>query len=203
MALPMPTRRFTADEYERMGATGIIGADERVELIRGEIVAMNPIGGPHAHCVTRLMQLLVRMDLDGVLVMVQNPVRLPDDSEPVPDLMLMRDRDYDEQIPTGADILIVIEVSDATRAYDRKVKLPLYAGVGIPEAWIVDIVAGCIERYTLPNADGYQLTMRSERGGQIESTAVPALIVPVDAILGPPKTRPPNRSERGGNERND
>jgi Uma2 family endonuclease len=189
MALPLRSRRFTVDEYEHMGAVGIIRADERVELIRGEIVAMSPIGGPHAHCVTRLMELLVHMGLAGVRVMVQNPVRLPDDSEPVPDLMLIRDRDYHEQLPTGADILIVIEVSDSTRTYDRKVKLPLYAEVGIPEAWIADIVAGRIERYTFPNANGYQMTMRSERGGQIESAAIPALTLPVDAILGPPKAR--------------
>ena len=58
MAWPMRTRRFTTAEYERMGEAGIFGPDERVELIRGEIVGMRANGGPHFHCVTRLNRLL-------------------------------------------------------------------------------------------------------------------------------------------------
>ena len=52
-------RRFTLDEYHRMGEAGILNEDDRVELIRGEIVQMSPIGIAHAACVARLTEILL------------------------------------------------------------------------------------------------------------------------------------------------
>jgi Uma2 family endonuclease len=69
-------RRFTAEEYHRMGEVGILRDDERVELIEGEIVEMNPIGGRHAACVRMLTRLLGRSLGDELLLDVENPIRL-------------------------------------------------------------------------------------------------------------------------------
>jgi len=183
MAAPLPHYRFTVADYEQMVAAGILDEDDRVELIDGEIIAMSPIGPRHAHCVTLLTRLLSRQVPEDVLLAVQNPIRLPDDSEPQPDVALLRFSDYSRMLPTPDDVLVVIEVADTSRGYDRDTKLPLYAAAGIAEAWLVDLAANRIERHTEPGADGYQTIIRAGRGAVVASVAVPALVVPVDAVL--------------------
>src|SRR5215211_5159453 len=88
---------------------------------RGDIVEMSPIGGRHAMCVIRLTRSLVREVGDVAIVSVRNPVKLDERTEPQPDLTLIRDRDYRESLPMPEDVLLLIEVSDTTLAYDRGV----------------------------------------------------------------------------------
>jgi Uma2 family endonuclease len=183
MPITMPRYRFTIADYELMGQAGILTEDDHVELIEGEIVKMSPIGPRHLNCVMLLTRLLVRQVSDDILVGVQNPIRLPGDSQPEPDLSLIRaDRDR-SVVPGISDVLVVIEVSDSTLAYDRDVKFPLYAAAGIPEAWLVDLAAGRIERHTEPGATGYRAIIRAERGDTIASATVPTLAIAVEAIL--------------------
>jgi Uma2 family endonuclease len=132
-------RRFTVYDYHRMGEAGILHEDDRVELIEGELVEMTAIGTRHFSCVNRLNRLLVMTVGDEAIVSVQNPVRLNEYNEPQPDLTMIRPRDYRESLPIPADVLLLIEVSDTTLAYDRGVKLPLYARAGVREVWIVDL----------------------------------------------------------------
>ena len=68
--------KFTADQYEQMATTGILGEDDRVELINGEIVEMAAIGIRHALCVDRLNMLFARRVGPEIVVSVQNPLRL-------------------------------------------------------------------------------------------------------------------------------
>jgi len=75
-------------------------------------------------------------------------------------------------------------VSDTTRDYDRETKLPLYAAAGIPETWLVDLVANRIERHTEPEPDGYHLIARFGRRALVESVIVPSLTVSADIVLG-------------------
>lgn len=184
MASSAARRRFTTAEYERMAETGILPEDDRSELIAGEIIQMNPIGGRHIQAVNRLNRLLSHIAGEQALVSVQNPIRLSDDSEPQPDLTLLRDRDYVGEIPAAADVLLAIEVADSSLDYDRGRKLPLYAAAGISEAWLIDLAAGSVERHTEPRADGYRLIARASRGERLASTVMPTLILTVDAILG-------------------
>ncbi len=184
MALPMPHHRFSITEYERMVEVGILTEDDRVELINGEIIAMSPIGPRHVDSVGILSRLLTFAVPSDVLVLVQSPVRLPDTTEPEPDIALVRFARYRRALPEPNDVFALIEVSDTTRDYDRNTKLPLYAAAGIPEAWLVDIAADRIERHTEPAADGYQLIRYFGRGTLVESVAVPTLAIPVDEILG-------------------
>lgn len=117
-----------------MGEAGILREGERVELIEGEIVKMNPFGGRHIRCVNELNWLLGQQIRDeGIRVSVQNPVRLNGGLEPQPDLAVIRAGDYANSPPGPEDVLLVIEVSDTTLGYDRNVKLPLYARAGIGE----------------------------------------------------------------------
>src|SRR5438309_410007 len=82
-ACPAP-HRFSVDDYHRMIDAGILGENDRVELIHGEVVTKMPIGDPHTACVKRLNRLFNTRVADRTLVSVQDPVRLAD-SEPEPD----------------------------------------------------------------------------------------------------------------------
>jgi Uma2 family endonuclease len=176
-------RRFTVHEYHRMAEVGILHEDDRVELIEGELIEMAAIGTRHFTCVNGLNRFLVRSVGDEAIVSVQNPVRLDEYGEPQPDLAVIRTRDYRESLPMPEDVLLLIEVSDTTLAYDRGVKLPMYARKGIREAWIVDLNAGAVERHTEPSGNCYRLTARAGRGEALASTALPKVVITVDAVL--------------------
>lgn len=177
-------RRFTVYDYHRMGEAGILHEDDRVELIEGEIVEMAAIGTRHFTCVNGLTRLLVRTVGDEAIVSVQNPVRLSESNEPQPDLAVIRARDYRRSLPTPEDVLLLIEVSDTTLAYDHNTKLPLYAQASIPEVWIVDLTGETIERHTEPSGDVYRHTERARRGETLTSVALPDIAISVDAVLG-------------------
>lgn len=154
-----PTRRrFDVDAYYRMAEAGVLGDARRVELIDGEIIDLAAIGSPHAAVTNRLVRGFARAAADGlVLLTVQNPLRLDAYNEPQPDLMLLRPRadDYRTSHPGAADVLLLAEVSETSLAYDRGVKLPLYARFGVPEVWIVDLVGGAVEVYREPKDGAY------------------------------------------------
>jgi Uma2 family endonuclease len=177
-------RRFTVHEYHRMGEAGILHEDDRVELTEGEIVEMAAIGTRHFSCVNGLNRLLVRDGGDTAIFSVQNPVRLDEHTEPQPDLAVLRTRDYRRSLPGPEDVLLLIEVSDTTLPYDRRVKLPLYARAGIREVWIVDLAGEVLELYTDPSGDGYRSSKQARRGETVESTALTELALRVDAVLG-------------------
>ena len=177
-------RRFTVHDYHRMGEARILHEDDRLELIEGEIVEMAAIGTRHFSCVNRLNRLLVISVGDEAVISVQNPVRLNEHTELQPDLAVIRPRDYRESLPEPDDVLLLIEVSDTTLAYDRGVKLPLYAKAGITEVWIVDLAGETIGRYTGPSGEGYRRADRLRRGQTLESISLPGLTPSVDEVLG-------------------
>jgi len=178
-------RRFTVEEYHRMGEAGILREDERVELIEGEILEMNPIGGRHMRCVNESNWLLGQQIRDrGLRVSVQNPIRLNGGLEPQPDLAVIRAGNRADSLPGPEDVVLVIEVSDTTLGYDRNVKLPLYARAGIGEAWIVDLPNEAIERHNDPSEEGYRRMERVGRKHSLSSEALPNLALRADLVLG-------------------
>lgn len=178
-------RRFNVHEYHRMAEAGILHEDDRVELIDGEIVETSPIGGRHALYVSLLNRLLVRGVGDRALISPQNPVRLDEHHEPQPDLAAIKDRAYGRSLPAPEDTLLLMEVSDTTLAYDRSVKLPIYAQANIPEVWILDVNGGKLERHTGPSGDLYRHTGLARSGEALASTTLPDLTLTVDDVLGP------------------
>lgn len=176
-------RRFTVEEYHKMGEAGILREGDRVELIDGEVVEMNPIGWRHARSVSHLNMKLVRAVGDRYIVGVQNPITLSQHGEPQPDLMI-----YNEpppgRLPGPEEVLVLIEVSDPTLSYDRNVKLPRYALASIPEVWIVDLQGETVERHNDPRDGVYRRTEKARRGDQLASEALPGLLVPVNDALG-------------------
>lgn len=181
--------RFTAEEYRAVAEAGILGEDDRVELVDGEIVDMAPIGGRHLSCVVALTHLLVERSGGRFFVSVQNPVRLSERDEPQPDLTLLRSRPEPQaSAPPGAgEVLVAIEVSDTTLSYDTDVKLPLYARAGIPEAWVVDLgrgTRGTVEVHSEPGPGGYRAARSFGAGEQVVCATVEGLSLPVDEVLG-------------------
>ena len=176
-------RRFTAEEFLRLAEVGILHENDRVELIDGEIIEMAAIGPDHAGAVTKLTRVVARQLPDAFLASVQNPIHLAGTYLPQPDLAVVRDRAYQRQHPAPADVLLVVEVADSSRDYDRSTKLPLYAAAGIPEAWLVDLVLYRLERHTEPRNGTYHRIAIAERGETLPSTSVPELTLPVSAIL--------------------
>ncbi len=186
MAVALTRHRFTVDEYHWMARVGILGEDDRVELIDGEIVEMVPIGPTHVGSVIRFTGRLVRQYGDLAEVSVQNPVRLGEYSEPEPDLVLLRPRadSYRLALPTPADVLLVVEVADTSLAVDRRVKLPLYARAGILETWLVDLRHHRLHVHREPRADGYRVTRTLRRGERIAPLAFPDREIAVADLLG-------------------
>jgi Uma2 family endonuclease len=111
-------------------------------------------------------------------------VQLGEHEEPEPDAAVVRARNYGDDLPTARDVLLLIEVSDTSLGYDRARKLPLYARAGIPESWVVDLQGEAIERHTNPVGGRYRVTVRVGRGEEIESLAVPGLMLKADEVLG-------------------
>ncbi len=185
MEAPITRHRFTVHDLDAMIQSGLIEEGSRIELIDGELIEMAAIGPKHYYCVGRLLDLLAAAKEPGDVLGVQGPIRLSMRNQPEPDLAIVRVPSA-QALPTPADTLLVIEVSDTTRIRDRSKKLPLYAGAGILEAWIVDLVAERIERYTEPVGGTYQIVAPVVRGEWIESTVLPGLILDVNAVLGPP-----------------
>ena len=151
-------RLFNREEYHRMGEVGILKPTDRVELIRGEIVEMSPIGDRHVAFVDNLTMLLAPRLVGRAIVSVQNPVALADDTEPQPDLKVLRRRPapYKDGTAWGEDVLLLIEVAETSLRYDRSTKLRLYAEAGIPEYWVVDCVGESVEVHRTPHAGGYR-----------------------------------------------
>jgi Uma2 family endonuclease len=179
--------RFSVEDFYRMAEAGIFTEDDRVELIEGEVVEMPPIGPLHAGTVNILAGLLSRAVAERAVVAVQNPVRLEPDSEPLPDLAVLKYRPdgYSRSHPGPDDVLLVIEVADTTVAYDRGVKLPLYGRSGIREAWLVDLAAGKVEVYREPSPDGYRLIRISAPGESLSPLALPDISIDLGDVLGP------------------
>ena len=152
--------QLTVEQYDRMIECGIFddGRQCRLELIRGEIREMNPIGPPHEEIVDRLTLWSVRsVAAGGVRVRVQNSVGLPElGSAPQPDIVWVVDRDYSRGRPTPPDVLLVIEVAESSLKYDCGQKAELYAEAGIADYWVVNLPEQSIEVRRDPAAGRYR-----------------------------------------------
>ena len=199
LALHAPKKRlFTRKEYHAMGKAGILGHQERVELLEGEIIAMSPVGDRHMSCTRRLNHLFAELNAARrAIVSVQDPIATSS-SEPEPDIALLAFQEdlYDFRKPAPRDVLLLIEVSDSSLDYDRNVKLPYYAQVGIPEVWIANLRADRIESYTDPSPEGYRSTRIYQPGDTISPTAFPDFQINVDDII-PARPNPEPYTQNG------
>ncbi len=186
MNVKLVHHRFTVKQYDQMIAAGVFHEDDRLELLGGEIIEMSPTGMFHAACVKRLNQVFSQQLGAKAIVGVQDPIHLDRHSEPEPDVVLLNPRPdfYMQGHPEPEDVFLVVEVAETSLAYDREVKLPLYARAGIMEVWIVDVGQSTLEVYRQPVVDKYTETIRLVSGDSISPQAFPDLTIQVEQITG-------------------
>ena len=148
-------KRFTLDEYHRLGELGFFHEDDHIELINGEIIEMAAKGTADETCLQNLLRELPKLVGDRATLQSQAPIALPPNSEPEPDFAILQNRDdnYLSAHPKAADVLLVMEVSDSSLGYDQDVKIPLYAQAGITDYWIFNLFDSYLEAYSVPYQD--------------------------------------------------
>lgn len=142
--------QWTVEQYQKAGELGWFEG-QRVQLIEGKVIEMNPMGEPHAVGMGKLQRQFNRNLPDSLFVRGQSPIHINATSAPEPDIAVV-DAVIVGQRPTTARL--VVEVSDATLAFDRTTKATLYASAQIPEYWILDVNARSLEvlREPIPDA---------------------------------------------------
>ena len=179
-------RLFTVAEYMAMGEAGILGEDERIELLAGEIIKMAPIGNPHLFCTDALTMLLVPALVGRAVVRVQGSIQLDDYGAPEPDIVVLRPRpDYYAGSAMPADVLLLIEVADSSLEYDRGFKLALYAAAGIPELWIANLRTGEVETCANPVGTEYTSVRTVSADGSISPQAFPDMTLELRQFMPP------------------
>ena len=170
------TLKLTVSQYDQMVAKGAFDElDQKIELIEGEIHAMNPAGPRHDHVIEYLNHWSVRnTDYDRVRVRVQSGLSLPEqESRPEPDLLWVRADHPADRHPIAEEVLLLIEVSDSSIGVDRQRKADLYARGGIPEYWVFDLGEHSIHVFREPSASGYSTIATYPPGRKLSSLAVP------------------------------
>lgn len=149
---PKPLK-VTLEMYYKMAETGILEPNKRYELLEGVIFELMPIGPQHATKVKKLETQLEKCLGDKAVVFTQHPFQMPDSSEPQPDILVVKPplERYEERHPLPEDVLLIIEISDSTLRKDKTDKLALYASVGIPEYWILNLKKMQLEVNRVPD----------------------------------------------------
>lgn len=145
-------KRFTINEYHQLIELGFLQESDRIELIRGELMQMVAKGTPHTVCGSILCRQLDRLLGDRAVIRGQDPITLPNQSEPEPDVAIARGKDEDYLVhhPYPEDIFLVIEISDSTLNYDQTTKLEVYAEAGVSNYWIINLNVRQLECYSQP-----------------------------------------------------
>jgi len=177
--------RFSVAEYHRIAEAGVLPAGARVELLGGQIIDMSPIGPFHGGVTNFLNQTFSAAAQGRWIVSVQNPVRLDDQSEPQPDLILLRPAAdfYRRRHPGPDDILLLVEASESTLEMDRKEKLPAYGRAGIAEVWIVNLNELTVEIFLEPQFTGHASKVTLREGDVARPSAFPDVRVDVAELL--------------------
>jgi Uma2 family endonuclease len=149
-----PLGRLPVETYEAMITSGLLGEEDRLELIEGALVAKMTKGRRHSRGSMKCWQAILAALPAGWHVEVETPVRLPArDSMPEPDVSVVRGEidDHADQDPGPPDVALVVEVSDATLAADRALAAT-YLGGGIPTYWLLNVRDRQLEIYSEPGA---------------------------------------------------
>jgi Uma2 family endonuclease len=183
----VPRHRLTVRDYHRLAEAAVLGEDDRVELLEGQLVDMPAIGPRHALAVDALTELLVFAVAGQAVVRVQNPIVLDDNSEPQPDFTLVRRpwQGYPNAHPTPPDVYLLIEVADSSLEFDLGAKLEIYARAGIREFWVVDLTRNLVLVHRSPSeSDGkYNSITTVDMSGMLQVEALPGVTIPAVQIF--------------------
>lgn len=178
--------RFTLEKYHRLIEAGLLGEEDRVELLEGVIAEMSPQDPPHAYALSQLNTLLVRrLDERAWRVRIQLPLTLVGDSEPEPDLAVVPRLEELRAPWHPAHAALVIEVADSPMRKDRLLKTRIYARSHIPEYWILDVEHRRITRFSDPDAHGrrYRKEELFEHEQTLRSLQLPEIELPLSSLF--------------------
>ncbi|RTG91792.1 Uma2 family endonuclease [Thermus scotoductus] len=160
--------RFSLEEFLRLPLP-----ERGVELLRGEIYQMAPIGSRHVDLVDRWAEVLLRTFSGRARVRIQGPFTIPPDTYLEPDLLLCQLKDYRERYPVPDEVLLAIEVADTSLEYDLGRKVPLYAQGGVLEVWVQDLTQGRLLVFRGPAGDHYREQLWLSPGEKLAPLAFP------------------------------
>ena len=178
-------RLWSISDYHQMIEAGILDEDDRVELLEGKIVCMSPQRPFHAASVQRSSRLLFQLLSDRAEIRVQLPVILGNDSEPEPDLAVVRfDADeYSFRHPEVPDIYLLIEVADSTIAKDRNQKARIYAKNRVLEYWILDLQKRQVYVFRQPEEGVYREKLILNSDDSITMQAFPDVAIALNDMF--------------------
>jgi len=184
---PARRHRLSVAEYYRMAEVGILQPDARVELIDGEIIDMAPIGSRHNAIVDRLARTLQQAVRDLAIVRTQGSVSLGSYSEPHPDIALLRPHadSYFTAQPGASEICLIVEVADSSLAFDRDVKVPLYARHQLAEMWLIDIEHRRLKRHRHPSPDRYALIDEPSLQSPLSVSTIAGVAIDLSTLFPP------------------
>lgn len=180
---PARVRPLKRSEYDQLVKLGVF-EDERLELLFGQLVTMSPTDPSHDESIGTLDELLKAQLGTRARVRVQSSFAASDDSEPMPDLLVVPPRAYWDAHPSRAHL--VVEVARTSLGKDRGIKALLYGSVAVEEYWIVDVDGGCVHVLRDPDgAGGWHRRFTARRGDRLTLQAFPDVSIPAADILPP------------------
>jgi Uma2 family endonuclease len=150
----LPRRRFTVAEVEAMVTAGVMGEDERIELVGGELVPKSPKGNQHEVVKTALLDRWYRVRPQQCSLTPETTFRLSDDTYLKPDVVIYS-RAGGLKGLSGPSVLLVVEIADSSLRYDMDRKAALYASFGVRELWVIDAAKLAARVFRAPGDEGY------------------------------------------------
>ncbi|MEG4352275.1 Uma2 family endonuclease [Microcoleus sp. LAD1_D3] len=180
-------RKWTVKEYHKLGEMGFFHPEERVELLSGNIIKMSAKGTAHTSATRRTASVLSDLLGNQAAVYTQDPIALDDNSEPEPDIAVVRidPFDYATHHPTPSEVYLIIEVADTSLAYDREIKAKIYARSGIADYWVLNVGDRQLHVFREPTENGYQSEVILGETASISPLEFPAFNIAIQAMLPP------------------
>ncbi len=179
-------KRWTRRECYRLMEQGELQG--RWELIDGEILSKMGQKPPH-RIVLNLIAEWLMIVFGNRFVQTQEPITIPGISgksnEPEPDIAVTLEptTSYVDRHPSPTDILLIVEVSDASLRFDMHTKALLYARVGIQEYWVADILNRKMYCHSKPSSKGYAVVDVVNDNDQLTLTDHPKASIKLGDLL--------------------
>ncbi|MEG4247497.1 Uma2 family endonuclease [Microcoleus sp. Pol10D4] len=180
-------RKWTVKEYHKLGEMGFFHPEERVELLSGNIIKMSAKGTAHTSATRRTASVLSVLLGNQAAVYTQDPIALDDNSEPEPDIAVVRidSFDYATHHPTPSEVYLIIEVADSSLTFDREIKAKIYARSGIADYWVLNVGDRQLHVFREPTENGYQSEVILGETASISPLEFPAFNIAIQAMLPP------------------
>jgi Uma2 family endonuclease len=184
---PFTIRKWTVKEYHKLGEMGFFHPEERVELLSGNIITISAKGTANTSATRRTANVLRDILGNQVDVYYKSPIALDDNSEPEPDIAVVRidPFDYATHHPTPSEVYLIIEVADSSLTFDREIKAKAYGRSGIADYWVLNVNERQLHVFREPAENGYQSELILGENGSISPLQFPIVNIAIQEMLPP------------------